>query len=142
MKNPKHGLRCTLRVFVNTFKLVSGLMPLIIIEYVVLNSSLIFQSLRPTLDPLELRSNRILLSHKKERTSCHLQQLGQTQRFTMLSEISQRKTNTVQFHLYVESKKQNNIKEKQLLSEGRWGGDWGKELMREIKRYKLPVAWV
>ena len=60
----------------------------------------------------------------------------------MLSEISQRKTNTVQFHLYVESKKQNNIKEKQLLSEGRWGWDWGKELMREIKRYKLPVAWV
>ena len=53
----------------------------------------------------------------------------------MLSEISQRKTNTVQFHLYVKSKKQNNTKEKQLLSKGLWGWGWGweKELVREIK---------
>ena len=62
----------------------------------------------------------------------------------MLSEISQRKTNTVQFHLYVKSKKQNNTKEKQLLSKGMWGWGWGweKELVREIKKYRLPVAWV
>ena len=50
----------------------------------------------------------------------------------MLSEISQTKTNTVWFHLYVESKKQNkwtNItkhkQNKQVVAreEGRWGGE-------------------
>ena len=50
---------------------------------------------------------------------------------TMLSEIRQRKANTMWFHLYVESKKQNKqIRTKfisygeQILVVARWGGHW------------------
>ena len=49
----------------------------------------------------------------KRMTFCHLQQHGWTRKGIMLSEISQRKTNTVRCQLYVESKnKLVNITEK------------------------------
>ena len=66
----------------------------------------------------------------------------------MLSEVNQRKTNTICFHLYVESKKLNNgiyiTKQKQthryreqtwLL----WGEEWdeGQDRRMGIERYKL-----
>ena len=49
--------------------------------------------------------NWILLSHKKE-WSLDLQWCGYGLRDIILNEISPRKTNTVWFHIYVESKKQ------------------------------------
>ena len=48
--------------------------------------------------------NGLLLSHKKEWHFCHLQQHGWTWECITLSEISQRKTNTVWYNLHVESK--------------------------------------
>lgn len=47
-----------------------------------------------------------------------------------LNEISQRKTDTVQYHLYVESKKRNLYK--QVVTRGQ--GDW-----EDIKGYKLST---
>ena len=47
----------------------------------------------------------------------------------MLSEISQRKTNTVWFHLYVEFKKQNEwltetVMQTAVCQRGGWGQEW------------------
>ena len=67
----------------------------------------------------------------------------------MLSEISQRKANTVGFHLYVESKIQNkrknirkqnrlvDIENKQEVTRGE--RSWGMKQVKEIKRQKLSV---
>ena len=89
--------------------------------------------------------NGILLSHQKMQY-CHLQYYKWELECTMLSKISQRKTNTIWFHSYVEFKKQkkNEYKEKERerereanqetdswlqrtnwgLPEGRWEGAW------------------
>lgn len=68
---------------------------------------------------------------------------------TMLHEISQRKTNTVWFHLYVESKKQNKWQtnkqqqpekpREQTRGHQRWGEWRMAEIGEGIKRHKLPV---
>ena len=69
----------------------------------------------------------------------------------MLSEISQRKTNTEWLYLYVKSKKQNKwtsiTKQKQAhkyrkqMSDWQTGREWGDEWNKwgRLKRYKLPV---
>ena len=50
--------------------------------------------------------NGILLNHKKRMNFCHLLQLGWTWRaLCLVKYVRQRKTNTVCYHLYVESKK-------------------------------------
>ena len=53
----------------------------------------------------------------------------------MLSVVSQRKTNSVWFHLYVESKKQMNkyTENKRVIASGEMGGE-GEKQVREIKR--------
>ena len=66
----------------------------------------------------------------------------------MLGEISQTKTNTVIFHLYVESKKQMNKLSKlshrygeQTCGCQRGRGAWGrKKWMKEMEQYKLSFA--
>ena len=42
-------------------------------------------------------------------TFCHLKQHGWAWKFIMLSEISQRKTSTVTYHIYVKPKKYNKL---------------------------------
>ena len=54
--------------------------------------------------------NGILLSHKKERNNAMCSNMdGLDLEDTMLSGVSQRKTNSVGHHLYVESKKYNKV---------------------------------
>ena len=55
----------------------------------------------------------------------------------MLSEISQRKTNTVRYHLYVESEKAKLIEteSRMVVIRRRGVGDWGDA----VQSYKLPV---
>ena len=48
--------------------------------------------------------NRILLSHKKEWNFCHLQLIGGIWEHYAKWNVRQRMINTVQYHLYVESK--------------------------------------
>ena len=68
----------------------------------------------------------------------------------MLSEISQRKTNTTWFHLYVESKEQNTHKKLKQTHRHRQQTNWGlseqrgigglDEKSKEINKYKLEVT--
>ena len=61
----------------------------------------------------------------------------------IISEISQRNTNTVCFHLHMESKEQNKqTKQKHRYREQNGGcqgfEEWARQV-KGIKRYKLPV---